>query len=88
MCTLKLSSVLQAAHGVEKYVWACVSLSLSRLLGGEVKARGCLVRPINCKASAIAAGHGYLSLSINSEPNACGGFVRECFSCRKSIVSS
>ena len=24
----------------------------------------------------------------NSEPNACGGFLRECFSLRKSIVST
>ena len=24
----------------------------------------------------------------NSEPNACGGFPRECFSLRKSVVST
>ena len=25
---------------------------------------------------------------INPEPNACDGFLRDCFSCRKSILST
>ena len=39
-------------------------------------------------ASLVQQAFSVSDFFTNSEPNACGGFLRECFPYRKSIVST